>query len=114
MKKSMIVYLLAMLLAACATGPIIDDQGVDMVQYEKDLADCERIARQVGTGKQTAKSGAVGAVVGGAMGAVFGDAGEGAAVGAIEGGTAGGLDADHEKSRVVKNCLDNRGYTVLN
>jgi len=32
----------------------------------------------------------------------------------VTGGLRGGGRADNEKDRVVKNCLRNRGYQVLN
>ena len=42
------------------------------------------------------------------------DALTGAAVGAVGGGAGGSADTQKEKSRVVRNCLRNRGYKVLN
>jgi hypothetical protein len=104
----------AVLAAACGSRPIIDTKNVDMVQYEKDLADCEEIAEQVEAGTITAKSTGFGAGVGGAYGAIDGDVGESAAKGAVAGAAGGLLKADNEKSRVVKNCLRHRGYAVLN
>lgn len=105
---------LSISLVGCSTGPIIDPQGVDQAQYQADLKDCEAIADQVGTGKQAAKSAAFGALVGAAFGAITGDAGQGAAIGGVTGATSGSGQADQEKSTVIKNCLRNRGYTVLN
>jgi hypothetical protein len=101
-------------LAGCASDPIIDTRNVDMVQYEKDLADCEQVAEQVDTGGKAAKSAAAGAAVGAALGAIWGDVGSSAAAGAVSGGSGGLLSADEEKARVVKNCLRNRGYAILN
>jgi len=104
-----------LLVSACASHkPIVDTKGVNMALYEQDLAECTELAEQVATEQKVAKSAAVGAAVGAAIGAIWGNAGDGAASGAIDGGTAGGLDADHEKARVVKNCLRGRGYRVLN
>ena len=114
MNRIVSVFTALPLLAACASGPIIDPKGVDMVQYEKDLADCETVAQQVATGEKVGKSAALGAAVGTVIGAIYGNAGDGAATGAIDGGTAGGVDADREKAQVVRNCLRNRGYKVLN
>jgi hypothetical protein len=103
------------LCAACASKkPIIDTAGVDMDQYERDLSDCEQIATQVDTGGAAVKSAAAGAAVGAALGAVWGDIGTSAAGGAVTGGAGGLLSADEEKARVVKNCMRNRGYAVLN
>jgi hypothetical protein len=103
------------LCAACASQkPIIDPAGVDMDQYDRDLADCEQVATQVDTGGTAVKSAAAGAAVGAALGAVWGDVGSSAAGGAVSGGAGGLLSADEEKARVIKNCMRNRGYTVLN
>jgi hypothetical protein len=110
------VLLLALLLgAACASKkPIIDTAGVDMAQYERDLADCEQVATQVDTGGTAVKSAAAGAAVGAALGAIWGDVGASAAGGAVSGGAGGLLSADEETARVIKNCMRNRGYAVLN
>ena len=104
----------ALLLSSCASKPIVDTYNVDMVQYEKDLAQCEEIAEQVASGEITAKSAAFGAGVGAAYGVVGGDVGNAAAAGAISGGAGGLLKSDNEKARVTKNCLRHRGYAVLN
>ena len=104
----------AFLMAACASKPIVDTHNVDMVQYQKDLADCELIAEQVETGKITGKSTAFGAGVGEAYGVIGGDVGNAAATGAVTGGAGGLLKTDNEKARVTKNCLRYRGYAVLN
>ncbi len=100
--------------AAHSSKPIIDPQGVDMEQYEADVAACEEIATQV---DQKAGEGAVGgAVVGGLIGAIVGDnsVGTSAGVGAVVGGAQGAATTEKEKSQVVKNCLRNRGYEILN
>ena len=98
-----------------ANQPIIDPASVDMDLYQYDLAECEQIADQV---EQKAGSGALGgAIVGGLIGAVLGDSDrvkKSAAVGGILGGTKGAASTQREKSQVVKNCLRNRGYQVLN
>lgn len=104
----------AALLPACASKPIIDTYNVDLVQYERDLADCENVAGQVESGKITAKSAAFGAGVGAAYGIIGGDIGHAAATGAVAGGSGGMLKFDNEKARVTKNCLRHRGYAVLN
>lgn len=105
---------LALLLQACASKPIVDTYNIDMVQYEKDLAQCEDIAEQVESGKITASSAAFGAGVGAAYGVIGGDIGNAAATGAVTGGAGGLLKQDDEKAKVTKNCLRYRGYAVLN
>jgi outer membrane lipoprotein SlyB len=100
--------------AAHSSKPIIDPEGVDMEQYEADVAACEEIATQV---EQKAGEGAVGgAVVGGLVGAIVGDnsVGTSAGVGAVVGGAQGAATTEKEKSQVVKNCLRDRGYKILN
>ena len=112
------ILLGSMLIAGCASKtskPVIDPEGVDMAQYESDLAKCEQVAEQV---EQKAGNEAVNsAVVWGAIGAIFGDsegAAKGAAAGAVSGGAGGMQDTNMERSKVVKNCLRSRGYNVLN
>ncbi len=106
------------LLGGCAGGgskPIVDPAGVDMGRYQADLADCQQIAKQV---DQKAGAGAAGgAVVGGLIGAITGDSDRvkrSAGVGAVLGGARGAGATQRERDVVVKNCLRNRGYRVLN
>ena len=112
-----ILVLLALLAVGCAgkSKPVIDPAGVDMGKYQSDLAECEQIATQV---EQKAGEQAVGgAVVLGAIGAVLGGsdgAKKGAGVGLIGGAAEGARDTNRERALVVKNCLRNRGYKVLN
>ena len=120
-RKFTFIGTVCMLLVACASKPIIDSKGVDMVQYQADLQDCAQVAELVETGKQIAKSTGAGAAVGAAVGVVTsvitGDASDiaySAAYGAVGGGSTGAFKADEEKARVIKNCLRNRGYSVLN
>lgn len=101
---------------ACAQQPniIVDKQGVDEKQYQQDLLACEQYASQVDS--KAAKGAVGGAVVGGAVGSVLSDrsTGEGAGVGAITGLVRGASKTRQEKNQVVKNCLRNRNYKVLN
>lgn len=118
-RVTLVVAMLLVLVAACSgarrSGVVIDPEGVDMAQYQSDLADCQHIAEQV---DEKAGAGAVGgAVVGGAIGAIVGNsttAARGAGVGGVIGLAKGGTATRREKQRVVKNCLRNRGYAVLN
>lgn len=120
-RKVLVGCSVGLLLSACASKPIIDSKGVDMVQYQADLEDCVLVAEQVQTGQQIAKSAGAGAAVGAAFGVVTsvitGDTsaiGYSAAYGAVGGGSTGAFKADDEKAYVIKNCLRNRGYSVLN
>ncbi len=112
------ITLLGIVVAAgCASKskPIIDPASVDMEQYNIDLAECEQIAEQVD--QKAGASAAGGAIIGGLIGAITGDttrAVKGAGAGAVVGGAKGAGSTNKEKSRVVKNCLRNRGYEILN
>lgn len=113
------VILVSILVSAgCASrrsDVIIDPAGVDMGRYQEDLAECQQIAQQV---HQKTLGGAVGgAVVGGAVGGIVGgteSAEKGAGVGAVVGVARGAAATRREKQVVIKNCLRNRGYKVLN
>ena len=100
----------------CASHPepIIDTKGVNMAQYEADLADCQSYSDQVKIEKGVAKGAVAGGAVGGATGAVLGNAGDGAGVGAITGAARSAQIGEREKSQVMYNCLRGRGYRVLN
>ena len=114
------IYLLVsiMLLPGCASQRIIiDREGTDMSMYDSDLAECQAYAEQVPAGSEVAKGAVGGAVIGGVIGAIVDDsrtAGKLAGAGSVTGALHGGGKAENEKDRVVKNCLRNRGYKVLN
>ena len=112
------ITLLAIAVGAGCAGsskPIIDPTGVDMEQYDIDLAECEQISEQVEQKAGTSAAG--GALIGGLIGAITGDttrAVKGAGVGGVIGGAKGAGSTDKEKESVVKKCLRNRGYQILN
>jgi len=117
------IGLFVVLLAGCAQRPnapggvIVDMTGVDPVQYQKDVAACSAYADQVEAGSKVGGQAAGGAVVGGAIGAIFAGghgAAQGAGAGAVAGGARGVQDTLNERHVVVRNCLRNRGYAVLN
>lgn len=107
-------------LAACASNSqrvIVDPQGVDMGRYNQDLADCEYLADNNGTGQKAATGAVAGAVVGGLLGAAVGnstDAKRAAGAGAVIGGASGLGSGMQDKDTIVKNCMRGRGYRVLN
>ncbi len=120
MKKYLIfsVTLSLFALAGCARHAqvIIDPNGVDMGRYQADLADCRQLSRQV---RSKVSEGIVtGAVVGAVIGEIIGghhnNTATTAKLGALSGGLKGGSDTARERDKVVKNCLRNRGYQVLN
>ena len=109
----------SLFLAGCARNRIIiDTKNVDMAAYDRDLAECRAYAEETGSVGAAAAKGAVGgAVVGGAVGAVVGNGrtaeklgGAGAVIGAVRGAAR----SKKEKLRIVKTCLSERGYKVLN
>ncbi len=119
MLRSGAVVLLLMLGACAGQGqePIVDTKGVNQAQYETDLAECKAYAEQVQTGRKAAGGAAVGAVLGGVVGAIVGDhdtAARGAGIGAVAGGAKGVGGAVRERRQVLRTCLVNRGYKVLN
>jgi len=104
-------------LTACSkhNKVIIDPHGVDMSTYQHDLKICEEISMQVDS--RAGGRAAGGAVVGGAIGAIIGDgdtARKTGGVGFVTGLVKGSAATRAERMRVVKNCLRNRGYSVLN
>lgn len=114
--------LLVLAVAGCsgnANKPIVDMKGVNPYLYEEDLAECSEYADQVAVGEKALTGAAAGAAVGAAIGVIWdGEGGSsparGAGTGAVLGGTGGIASGVNERSQVVKNCLRQRGYRVLN
>lgn len=116
------IYLLlpaALILSACqSTGadyrPIVDRPGPN---YEKDLADCQGLARQKSyANEDMATNAAVGAGLGAIVGGVMGNwsgAGIGAGVGAAGGLGKGTVDTQTARGNIVKKCMEKRGYNVV-
>lgn len=119
MANRLILPVVLLSLTACSSQRVIVDQRYsDMSNYSRDLAECQSYAEQVPAGEEVAAGTAGGAAVGGAMGAILGGSrgatGRGAGAGAVAGAVRGGSRSKAEKDRVIKNCLRNRGYKVLN
>ena len=99
---------------------VIDTYGVNMRQYQLDLADCKGLsyAARNDAGRRAVTRAAGGALLGGALGAIIGDtssaAAAGAGAGALLGGVSGVGSASAEQNYIVRNCLRGRGYRVLN
>lgn len=96
---------------------IIDTKYVDMGAYYQDLHECRSYASQVNVGEKVVGKTVTGAVIGGALGAIVGDsdsAKRAAGAGGLLGAVKGTGQAYQEKRRVVRNCLNGRGYRVLN
>jgi hypothetical protein len=106
------------LLAGCATyRPLVDMRDVaDRDQYERDIADCQNYAGSVSPGASAGAGAIVGAILGAALGAAVGDrdvAIDAARFGAVEGALAGGAAGAGTQVQIVRNCMSERGYLVL-
>lgn len=135
--RTLPTIILALTLASCATAPgpgpgryhlsqpIVDtDNMPEGRNYSQDLRECQQHAAKVkGAGRNALDSGlfgaGLGAVVGAAVGAAFGvDVGRNAALGAATGGfsgaAGGATQSVRSKALVMKQCMSNRGYSVLN
>jgi uncharacterized protein YcfJ len=130
-RLALLAGLAALLLAACATRPIVYPneklRASGQVAVQADTQACIDEAeaylesgRVPEVAKRTGEAAVVGGVVGGAVGAVRGSVGRGAAAGAA-GGAAGGLvhglwhwrDPSDVEKRYVERCLAERGYDVI-
>lgn len=129
MKRLSIFFVTTVLATSVHANLIIDKNGVDEKDYIYDMHQCEELSGQVQ--KDTRSRGAVGgAVKGAALGAagtaIAGGSGSdgakvGAGVGLAAGVLGGGRDRranqdnyEADRQNVMRNCMINRGYTVLN
>ncbi len=127
-KKVLAIALVAaFLFAGCASQggytPTVDTANDPNAQnLTKDENECRVIAEKAGdTTNKTLKGAGVGALIGAAAGAAVGAAVgaplKGAAIGAAAGGIGGGakegLEGEGDFKTVFKNCMTNRGHTVL-
>ena len=112
---SLVISMITLTSCARHAQVIIDPEGVDMGLYRADLVECQNIARQV---ESKVGQGIVGgAIVGAIAGTIVGGsrtADKTAKLGALSGGLQGGASTRQERIRVIKNCMRNRGYRVLN
>ncbi|MCH9691557.1 MAG: glycine zipper family protein [Gammaproteobacteria bacterium] len=118
--------LCASVLFGCASQPeqvpgagsvAVDLTRIDMRQYQLDLADCNSLA--AGTrndkGRRMATHAGGGALAGAALGGILkGDLLSGTLIGAGTGAYLGARSANNEADRIVRNCLRDRGYRILN
>ncbi|MFM1603708.1 MAG: glycine zipper family protein [Porticoccaceae bacterium] len=118
-------FLCCGLLASCATGlldkavdqVIVDTQRLDLKEYQKDLSECDALAQQVDISKRTVGGAIGGAIAGGVVGAIIGNSDTAQEVGGtagVVGGVKGNIHARKEQQKVIKRCLQGRGYRVLN
>lgn len=125
MKIKVALLTAALLLSSCAAYRPIFDPGFirDPQAFERDLEECQEIARNGGVDPATGA--VVGAVVGGGLGAGLGaalgamgrNAGLGAGLGGVLGGFSGlAAGAAHTAQRewiIVTRCMAGRGYRPL-
>ena len=95
---------------------IIDKAGVSAGAYQVDLSECTAYAEEVRAAEKVVVTAAGGAAVGGVIAAIWGgrDIARGAGTGGVLGGVNGAADASREMTRVLRRCLQNRGYSILN
>ncbi|GEM80258.1 glycine zipper family protein [Vibrio superstes] len=115
-----------------AQNLIIDTKGLDQEKYSADMYQCEQLSDQVqmqatqSTGRTTVRHMGRAAALGAGAGAITGGSGtKGAEIGAGIGLVTGVLgssankqlaqqDYGTEKNKVMRNCMTERGYTILN
>lgn len=101
--------------------PVVYPENVKMDQYEKDLAECKAISQQKSPVKEGAKGTAIGAAAGALLGlgigSLAGEAGKGAAIGAgagaLAGAAGGGAKGLSEQKKIIRNCMTQKGYKIL-
>lgn len=112
----------AILLTGCANngggagGIIVDTKNVDSVKYSQDDRECQNYAESQSVAASAGGGAAVGALFGLLVGAILDrqnmyEYGRAGAVGGLAGGTAKGVEG---KDTIYRNCMRNRGYSVLN
>jgi len=119
--KNYLKYLaLIFLLASCSkTGaeykPVVDTSNPN---FEKDLAECQKLAKNYtdfgyDSAVRMGGSSAIGAGVGQMIGGNTAGTVIGAGIGLGASGVQKVLGHNEERKAIVKNCLTNRGYVVL-
>jgi hypothetical protein len=118
MTRSILNIAVAAGLCGCASyRPVVDlHDRQEALAYERDLHACQGYAREVDPAGSAVLGALVGGVIGAAFGAALGDrsvALDLARVGAVEGGVTGAAGAAGTQVDIVRNCLAERGYHVL-
>lgn len=101
--------------------PVIDMQGLDMVRYSADLANCRTYTKTINPAADAAAGAIIGALIGAAVGASVGHGtsyqGSLTRYGAGYGGTSGALQAGSrgvvKQETIMANCMAGRGYRTL-
>ncbi len=125
--KNVLLIVVSIVTVGCSSmsgyTPVVDPYTSRNPAYiQQDMAQCEALAKQTSSvGKDTLIQGGTGALIGGAagaaLGAIAGNPATGAAIGGTVGGiggaSKGGIEADERYKRVYRNCMRNRGHSVL-
>lgn len=104
-------------LFGCATYQPIVDTGAAKGDYPTDLTECRQIATQANPVVNAAAGAGAGAIIGALFGAVVCGrhcAEFGARVGAVNGGINGAVGTAAEQNEIVRRCMLDRGYSLLN
>ena len=119
--RAVLYCMMALLASGCAGRAedriIIDTKGIDPERYAEDLGECAEYAGLVDVEGRVLTSAASSAVLYGVLAAILDDSDTAervAGAGALFGGVRGGISATAEQQRIIKNCLNGRGYLVLN
>jgi outer membrane lipoprotein SlyB len=127
-RSAVFAVALAVFATSCVTQstwtPTVDTYGDSRAQYvSRDMEECRSLATRASgdttaeTGKGAVVGGLIGAAAGAAIGAAFGSPGTGAAVGAAAGGIGTGLTkgvrSEQNFKQAYRNCMRNRGHTVI-
>jgi outer membrane lipoprotein SlyB len=85
------------------------------VQYEQGLRECQAYAAQAAGAGEQAAAGTVGGAIFEALLAAGGRASRNhsALVGGLLGGAGGAAKGETDQRNVIRTCLNNRGYSVL-
>lgn len=108
------------LLNGCASyRPLVDARSVSSrPRYDQDLRDCQRYAAQVSPGQSAAAGALFGALLGAAISGALGGGRYAtehfAAAGAVQGAANGAVGGADAQVQIIRDCISERGYTVLN
>lgn len=120
--KIVLIIAAAAALGACASNPnmgtsyrpVVDLQSRSPELYEKDLGECQALARQRDDAARNAMAGAIAGALLGAIIAPRDYRQNLANRGALLGGLGAAGQAVETQETIIKRCLSGRGYSVLN
>ena len=112
------IAIAALLLAGCASGPIIDPKASKTPEnFYLDQMECERISENVSYTNEMVKHALINGILSGLMGAAIGSGPNAGAVeaasGVAVGAGKGAWDVNSRRAKIVTKCLQGRGYSVL-